>query len=216
MHSFAEISCYFVTWVAAGNERSNWTIIRSSSRIGEESSNVLAGNLVDVMVKSKSMDLTAFLKDTTDKEEDKLEKLIDSKSTASPGPKKVRAMMENVRRLWQETQGREEKNILTSKAAVSIKPRKESTKMGKNQVIATEEALVTLLACDNSGLTVGRGIVHRFTTTLHGKPLPEDCQVVTVVEAKLEKYRLPYPNFNNDPPQQFAWRCKRHSNTMAI
>jgi hypothetical protein len=134
--------------------------------------------------------------------------LIDSKSTASPGPNNSEGNDgECENGLTRNTRKRGANNS-TSKVAVSRKPRKESTKKGKNQVIAAEETQVTLLACDNSGLTVGRAIVHIYTHTLHGNPVPEDCRVVTVVEAKLEKYRLLYPNLSDHPPQQLLGDAK--------
>jgi hypothetical protein len=213
MHSSVEISCYFDTSAVAGTTKSNLQTTRSSSRIAEESSNGLADDLVDVAVRSTSMDLTPVPKVTTDNQEDKVESLIDSKSTASPGPNNSEGNDGECENGSTRNTRKRGANNSSSKVPVSRKPRKEKGKAAeettkKGKVIAAEETLVTLLATDNSGLTVGRAIVHRYTTVLHGNPVPEDCQVITVVEAKLEKYRLPFPNLSNHPPQKLLGDAK--------
>jgi hypothetical protein len=64
------------------------------------------------------------------------------------------------------------------------------------------------MAVDNSGVIVGHGRLDSKLSTLHGQQIPDAHQVVNLLEANSDLYKLPFPNVNDDPIQEYLKDAK--------
>jgi hypothetical protein len=95
---------------------------------------------------------------------------------------------------------------ITRKREAQSSPSRGATNKGKvdgkkveKKVIAIKDPLVSLMAVDNFGVIVGRGKVNNKGSTLHGQQIPHAHQVVSLLKAKSNMYKLSFPNLNDDP-----------------
>jgi hypothetical protein len=82
-------------------------------------------------------------------------------------------------------------------------PGKKAEKKAEKKAIATEDALVSLMAVDNSGVVVGHGRIDSKRTCFHGQQIPDSHHLVNLYEAISDLYKLPFPDMNDDPIQEY-------------
>ena len=69
---------------------------------------------------------------------------------------------------------------------------KKAEKKAKKKAVATGDALVLLMAIDNSRVVVGHGRLDHKHSTLHGQQIPNSHQVVNLLEANYDLCKLPF------------------------